>query len=159
MIIRVPGEPIPQGSKRCYGNRVVDVDPARLKRWRQRVADTARAVMLTHGLAPLEGAVAVELTFLLLRPPSHRRASGDLTARAPVWPRLRRTGDTDKLTRAVLDSLTDAGVWDDDAQVCQLHACKRYADPATMPGLVAQVRALPDLPVTTVTPLLREANT
>jgi Holliday junction resolvase RusA-like endonuclease len=36
--------------------------------------------------------------------------------------------DLDKLTRAVLDGLTRAGVWADDGQVVELRATKCYDD-------------------------------
>jgi len=34
----------------------------------------------------------------------------------------------DKLCRAIGDSLSDAGIWDDDSQIVKLVAFKRYAD-------------------------------
>jgi Holliday junction resolvase RusA-like endonuclease len=35
--------------------------------------------------------------------------------------------DSDNLAKAALDALTDAGAWNDDAQVAQLHVAKVYA--------------------------------
>lgn len=48
-----------------------------------------------------------------------------LRTEAPVW----HTGkpDTDNLLKAVMDALTQLGVWKDDAQVCEVHSLKQYA--------------------------------
>ncbi|WP_167507045.1 MULTISPECIES: RusA family crossover junction endodeoxyribonuclease [unclassified Mesorhizobium] len=40
------------------------------------------------------------------------------------WPR----GDVDNLAKAILDAMTAAGVWLDDAQVVELTCRKRYGD-------------------------------
>lgn len=49
--------------------------------------------------------------------------------------------DLDKLVRAVCDSLTDAGIWEDDSQVIRLIARKDYADDCE-PGVHIQVTRL-----------------
>ena len=113
----VPGVPQPQGSKTGYIKSgravVVDKNPRLLKPWRVAVAEAARAAWEYREL--LEGPVRVEAVFVLLRPKSVTRE----------LPHVRP--DVDKLARAVLDGVTDAGnVWVDDAQVVQLDVSKRY---------------------------------
>lgn len=42
--------------------------------------------------------------------------------------------DVDKLSRAVLDALSMAGIWGDDSQVTHLCATKRVAEIGEEPG-------------------------
>lgn len=135
--LHVVGTPKPQGSKRAFvvpakGDRkaraiVVDADSAGKGRGRGAHADWRGAVtgaaLTAMGDEPLRlaGPLAVRLVFALPRP-----ASAPKTRR--VWP-SGRVGDVDKLARSVLDSLTDAGVWRDDAQVVDLHVLKDYPGP------------------------------
>jgi Holliday junction resolvase RusA-like endonuclease len=51
---------------------------------------------------------------------------GKLKASAPKFVAVKP--DVDKLIRAVLDALTDAGVFRDDSRVVQVSATKIYAD-------------------------------
>jgi crossover junction endodeoxyribonuclease RusA len=74
------------------------------------------------------GPVAVHVKFVMPRPKHHYRTGRNahlLRDSAPEYP----TGkpDLDKLCRALLDSLTAAGVVKDDAQVVWLDAIKVYA--------------------------------
>ncbi|KKL13006.1 hypothetical protein LCGC14_2530040, partial [marine sediment metagenome] len=64
-----------------------------------------------------EGAVSVELLFLLPRPKTVKRK----------YPTSRFSGDGDKLVRAIFDSMTGI-VYKDDSQVVDHIAKKRYAD-------------------------------
>jgi Holliday junction resolvase RusA-like endonuclease len=57
-----------------------------------------------------------------------------------VWPAVRP--DSDKLLRAVLDGLTEAGVWRDDGQVVQGTFIKRYCLDGEPPGIQVEVWAL-----------------
>ncbi len=124
LIITVYGAPITQGSKTRTEHGLRDDNAGALKPWREAVKNAA----LDHvgGLDPddrdpypIVGPVRVEVTFTLAKPttaPKRRR----------VWPIKQRSGDVDKLVRAVFDSLTDAGVWGDDAQVVVVLARKTY---------------------------------
>jgi Holliday junction resolvase RusA-like endonuclease len=48
--------------------------------------------------------------------------------------------DIDKLTRCVLDAITDSGVWwIDDGQVAALTASKNYCNPGDVPGVVVTI--------------------
>jgi Holliday junction resolvase RusA-like endonuclease len=127
------GEPIPQGSKKAFrhsktGAVVVLDDNPRLAGWRELVAFEARRAMAA-GPVRLSGACLVFMRFYLPRPAGHYgtgRNAGTLRPSAPKWPAVKP--DLDKLERAVLDSLTAAGVWSDDAVCCAAVGWKHYAD-------------------------------
>jgi Holliday junction resolvase RusA-like endonuclease len=115
----VPGVPIPQGSMRGFvrGGKVrVTSDNAKLRNWRQMIAGVAFAKMSIGNVPMLMGPVRVEAIFYLPRPQS-------VSVRAlPI-----KRPDLDKLTRAVLDGMTDGGVFHDDSQVVHLVVEKQYA--------------------------------
>ena len=112
----VAGVPVPQGSKTGYvvkGRAVLaDANGKKLKPWRNEVARIARASWADR--AQMAGPVRVEVIFVFARPKTVRRE------RPSVKP------DLDKTVRAILDSLTAAGIWRDDAQVTDLSAQKVY---------------------------------
>ena len=115
----VPGEPVPQGSMRHVGGgRVIHSNARRLVPWRNAIADAVKEQGLPWP-APLDEGVSVILRFRLQRPKSVSLRK----RRFPiVYP------DIDKLARAVLDALTFAGVWTDDARVVILSTEKLYND-------------------------------
>jgi crossover junction endodeoxyribonuclease RusA len=116
MTLRIYGTPVAQGSMKGFvvkGRAILTANNAgRLKPWRQEIANAA----ITAGATPMDGPVALSLTFYLRRPPSRARKYGAADKRP----------DLDKLVRSVLDALTTI-CWHDDAQVVALHAAKRYA--------------------------------
>ena len=118
LVVIVPGLPQPQGSSRAFvrgGKPVITSDNPRLASWRMDVAHCAQAAMReAHLTAPLVGPVRVAVRFALPKPQRTRRQH----------PTVRP--DVDKLARAVLDALTLASVWVDDAQVVILVAQKAY---------------------------------
>ena len=118
----VYGLPITQGSKKGYnqGGRVqiVDANAPKLKPWRAQVTAAAKEAATRYPL--FTGALIVGLRFDLFKPPPVTRE----------YPHVRGTGDIDKLVRSILDSLTDAGIYADDAAVTDLGPCsKRYGRP------------------------------
>lgn len=121
----VPGVPQPQGSKRSFRHihtkkMVVVEDNVKLAPWRETVTYLARNAVVRHGdWLPLEEPVAVGLRFYLPRPATVSRKQRPLPMVKP---------DIDKLTRAILDSMTAARVYADDARVVELHVHKLYAD-------------------------------
>lgn len=117
----IPGVPAPQGSKRHVGHgRMIESSTA-VGPWRERVA---LAVHNEHWPL-LSGPVAVDLTFVMPRPKS--------TPKTRTPPAIKRP-DLDKMIRAVLDALTGI-TFADDAQVVELVANKRLADPGCQPGV------------------------
>lgn len=103
-----------------------------LPKWRETVRKQAWAEW--HGKAPLDIPLVVVMTFTLPKP-----ASAPKTRRS--WPM--RKPDASKLARAVEDSLTDAGVFADDARIVDLIARKRFpsegSDALAVPGVLVRI--------------------
>lgn len=133
VVVSVRGLPRTEGSTRPFvrgGKAVVVHDQAgKLRPWRDAVR-YAIADQLGADWQPWAGPCSARLVFALPRP-----------QRPPSpFPTGKRSGDLDKLARAVLDAATDAGLWLDDAQVVDLSATKAYAGngyPMPAPGLHA----------------------
>jgi Holliday junction resolvase RusA-like endonuclease len=124
----IEGQPRPQGSKKAFarGKSIVLVEANKeLPAWREHMTRMLQLKQLEHDTA-FTTAVNVALTFWLPRPKSVKRqyATG--------------TYDIDKLTRAVLDSITKAGVWRDDSDVVDLTVRKTYAD-THEPGVLISI--------------------
>lgn len=121
----VDGVPVAQGSKSGYvvGKRAVVTDSNRavLKPWRSQIAAAAQAA---HAGDRIEGPVLLVVEFRFVRPKSVKRE----------WPSVKP--DIDKLERALLDGITDSGIWRDDAQVVEIRSSKLYAD---RPGIWVQI--------------------
>ena len=139
--MRVYGDPAPKGSMKCVGaggkirHRLVPDDSGHgQKRWREAVTAVATDLAATMG-APIDEAAIVGIQFLLPRPAA---------AKTRTLPFLRANkaapgGDVDKLTRMVLDALTDARVLADDSRVCLTLAGKAYVDDGHRPGAIVWV--------------------
>lgn len=116
--IFIAGDPASQGSKNHVGNGVMVESSKKLKPWRQDV----RARLTGRDGRPLAyfpSAVCLRLEFVLYRPRS-------LSKKKPTPPAIKRP-DLDKMTRAIFDSITSAGVWKDDSQVTRANVSKRLA--------------------------------
>lgn len=122
----VAGTPVPQGSHAVSRSGHIYESNKNLNPWRKTV--TKAAVDALAGRDGFDEAVYVLLDFWLPRPRTVKR----------VLPTVKP--DVDKLTRAVLDALTAAHAWTDDALVLTCHAQKRYADDA--PGVDIKIRRL-----------------
>ena len=139
--VTVLGTPAPQGSKDFFRGRPVESSKL-VKPWRKAVAD---AVLEHRANRHLQGPLAVDAVFYLARPKRHYgtgRNAAALRGDAPDYPVARGRGDTDKYARGLLDALQLAGVYDDDGQVADLTARKRYAELGTLPGALVRVRPL-----------------
>lgn len=88
----------------------------------KRIASECGVAMSPEGWAlaglPWVGPVSVGLEFVFPRE----------VRDVAVWPIAIRYGDSDKLTRNVLDALTDAKVYGDDSQVVALNVIKWFVD-------------------------------
>ena len=140
---RILGVPCPQGSKSFKGMvegkrgqqipRLVE-SSKQLPKWRKEV--TKQAAITWRGKLPIDQPLVVIMTFTLPKPTSAPKTR-------TTWPD--RKPDVSKLARAVEDSLTDAGVFADDARIVDLIARKRYpnegAGALPSPGVVVHVFA------------------
>lgn len=119
---------------------VVESSGEKLKRWRYDVAQTAAEQMRRHGFDLMDGAVWIDIAFHLIRPKSHFGSGKNQRNIKPKSPTHHtQKPDIDKLTRAVLDSLSGQ-VFRDDSQVMQLVASKHWCKAA--PCVVVRVKEL-----------------
>lgn len=133
----VPGTPIPQGSKQAFTNGgktwLVEANKE-IYSWREKVGKSATIAMELHRQKPLEGAVSIEIDFIMPRPKTVTRA------RHTVKP------DLDKLVRAINDSITGI-CFKDDSQVVRINASKNYERFGT-PGVIITLHTLDNDSVT-----------
>ena len=128
----VYGIAAPQGSKKHVGSgRFVEASK-KLPAWRKAVKAAASDAMALADWVTLSGPSELHVVFFLPRPQSVTAGRREL----PIVP-----PDIDKLIRAVQDSCTDAGVWEDDSLVCKVTAYKVYDD-WREPGASITIRSL-----------------
>lgn len=162
--LEVKGRPTPQGDlapqpimRRTPGGKLVPVigrggrpvvklrhaNDKALKPWRQEVAMMAVAAgWPAMGVAELDEAMIVQITFYFTRPDTHfgtGRNAGVLKDSAPLYPE-KTGGDVDKLARGVLDALTGI-VWKDDKRIVTLPVRRRYGPQERMVLTVRRPRA------------------
>lgn len=126
ILFTVYGNAVPQGSKRTFHGKVVEMAGHRLRSYRQDIHVTALQAMEQR--PPFSGPVHVAIIFSIPRPKSHYGSGRNADRRkdsAPPYPA--KMPDIDKLGRAVLDGLTGAA-FADDAQVVGLTLTKEWAD-------------------------------
>lgn len=112
-------EPISQGSVKAFvagGRARIVNDDDKLTSWRETVRQAAVAAMGEDWEMQM-GAAFVKLRFYLRRPSSAPKT-------IDVYPITSR--DLDKFDRAVLDSITNSGMWKDDNRVVDIDSRKRY---------------------------------
>lgn len=130
------GNPTPQGSHRSVmtgqGIRIFD-DNKNLSGWKNAVAWSAKAAMGSR----IPSVLPIELIIDFVLPvPSKREGQ--------LWPLEQRTGDLDKLVRAIMDAMTSI-VYKDDTQVVRLLAMKRYSSPTRSIGATVSAYEIPSL--------------
>jgi len=133
MLIRVYGDPKPQGSKNASirGGRVVLYEASKLlPEWRETCVMTCRAALLHNKYSTFLGPVSVTMTFFMRPAKSNKR----------LYPNM--APDLDKLCRAVNDSLEISGILSNDAQVVVLLAYKLFADEKEPPGVEIEIVSL-----------------
>jgi crossover junction endodeoxyribonuclease RusA len=127
----VIGTPKPQGSKRAFQHpstkRIVltEAAGAPLKDWRYEVKTTAGVQMAGRPMIVQPAAIMLVVDFVLPRPTS--------LPKTKATPAAVKKPDTDKLLRAVCDSLTGV-VYADDSQVIDIRGRKRTAELGEQPG-------------------------
>lgn len=119
--IHVEGTPAPQGSKRAFvvnGRAVLTEMSKKVAPWRAAVAAEARR----RGVETADGPIRLDIDFRVPAPKTMPKGR---------WlPDVRP--DLDKYLRSTLDGLKSGGVYNDDSQVCEIHACKFYGTPGAV---------------------------
>lgn len=118
---------IPKGQPRARafsrGGMVRMYDPGTADAWKQCI--TIEWKRYAQNYKKIVGPCALDLTFKMPRPKSHYTKKG-LKPESPIW--FDHKPDADNLAKAVMDCLTDIGVWEDDDQVVHLSVQKAYAE-------------------------------
>jgi crossover junction endodeoxyribonuclease RusA len=135
----------PQGSTRAFMPRgwtrpVITTDNAKVKPWRQELAQTAMVVMHESGakLAARGVPISIALTFYFDKPKSEKKFAVHKVTKP----------DLDKLLRAVLDGLTGIA-YEDDSQVCECLVAKIFGSPARLEVQVGTIAdGVPNTPRT-----------
>jgi len=110
--ITVYGNPAPQGSKKFVGvingHGMMVESSKKVKPWRQDVK--AAALAARAGAPPIDGPVIARMVFTMPKPASAPKRKRTYPDKKP---------DLSKLVRSTEDALTEAGIWRDDARVCE----------------------------------------
>lgn len=134
----------PRAKARAFAGHAQTYNPKTADDWKMIVRNEAKKVWESEPVRPFEppcspweGPLRVDLTFYFPRPKSHFRSNGLLKPNAPAW----HTGkpDRDNSDKAVLDALTNLGIWGDDKQVCDGRIKKVYSTPAGAPGCLIRI--------------------
>ena len=140
---RVLGTPVPQGSVKAFGSRVVANNEHALGSWRSDVASAAQRAKPAEW--DINAAVSLRCEFVFPRPLSHYGTGKNATRLKPSAPRYHvKTPDVDKLVRGVADSIGDAVarvLLNNDSQIVTLYAAKRYSTDDFL-GAIITVTAL-----------------
>jgi crossover junction endodeoxyribonuclease RusA len=141
------GIPQPQGSTRAFltpamrargwTRPIITSDNAKLKPFRQELAQTA-LVAMREGGAEKAGhgvPVSIALAFYFPKPQSAKKSAIFKTTKP----------DVDKLLRAVLDALTGIA-FEDDSQVCECRLVKSFGSPARVEVQVETIQGVPKPP-------------
>lgn len=108
-------------AKACIRGKHAGVyDPGTADDWKSIVRNAA---LEAWDGKPLIGPLYVQIDAWLPRPKSHFTKKG-LRENAPSW--VESKPDLDNLEKAILDALTNLGLWRDDSQVARVAKRKRY---------------------------------
>jgi Holliday junction resolvase RusA-like endonuclease len=133
MLVRVYGDPKPQGSKNANvinGRAYLYESSKYLPAWRETCIMAFRAATLHTDQKQFLGPVAVTMTFFMKAPKSNKRKYPNTSP------------DLDKLCRSVGDSLEISGLLSNDSQIVTLIAYKIYATEEEQPGVEVEIVSL-----------------
>jgi len=117
VVIIAYGRVAAQGSKKHVGHGSMVETSKYLPSWREAVKTAAIVAMENNNWNKILGPVSVMVTFTMPKPKSAPKRIRTFPDKAP---------DLDKCCRSVFDSLTQAGVWEDDARVVHCIAAKVF---------------------------------
>lgn len=132
MILTIPIEPKPQ--TRPKFSKFGTYEDPKMKAWRKSCTYLVKSLWTAE---KLEGAVEVNVTFYLKAPQTIGKKPTP-RARPETWAKWKKfeneemlhdkRPDLDNYIKALFDSIGDAEcVWNDDGQVCSIHAKKVYS--------------------------------
>lgn len=132
----VPGQPVGKGRPRAFrmGKGIRMHTPEKTASYESLVATAAHGVM--RGRAPLEGACRVVMDIRLMVPMSWSAKKRQQALDGQILPT--KKPDADNVIKAVFDALNGI-VWQDDVQVVQLQASKRYS---ATPGVAVVIKPM-----------------
>lgn len=135
----VTGDPKGQPRPRAFarGGQARVYDPGTAEGWKSLIAFELRR---HWDRKQVNGPISVDLIFHLRRPKSHYNRKG-LKLSAPCW--HTQKPDSDNLAKAVLDALTQCGVWHDDSQVARLVVLKKWE--TNLPGCFMRIESADDV--------------
>jgi Holliday junction resolvase RusA-like endonuclease len=147
LTVFVPGRPRTKGSLKPVANWAtqqvhMEEQVGQSKAWRRHVAnEVIKHIAVKDGNGkyrlrndyPITAPVIVNLLFIFSREHVQWTESPD------GWPTEIYYGDIDKLTRNVLDALTDARLYRDDSLVIEVVSRKRFAVGSEAAGVLIQV--------------------
>ena len=133
--LRITVDGVPKGQPRaraCIRGRHAGIyDPGTADDWKACVRAAAREAMGSR--ADILDAVALNVVFRMPRPKAHFGKDGDVRERYTLAPHVQKP-DLDNLVKAVQDALTDVCLWQDDAQITTLAACRVWCPRNARPG-------------------------
>jgi crossover junction endodeoxyribonuclease RusA len=134
--IIIAGVPKPQPRARAYkrGDHAAMYDPKTANGWKNAIA---LAAMPHRPASPLTGPLRVDIDFFMPRP---KRLMRKRDPDGAIWCYDKGRNDRDNLDKAVLDTLTDIGMWEDDGQVCCGEICKYFHAKDGRPGAAVVVQ-------------------
>jgi Holliday junction resolvase RusA-like endonuclease len=137
--IRANGHPKGQPRPRAFvrAGRAAVYDPGTAEGWKAAVAVACEPLAGDRIEAPL----ALRLTFFMPRPRGHYLRNGMLKTSAPSFHHAQKP-DADNLAKAVMDAMTQLGVWFDDSQIAELAVSKYWDGPENPAGCVITITAL-----------------
>lgn len=119
------GQPRPKAFAR--GGHAAVYDPGTAEGWKGQVALAARPFL--KSIPPDHSPLALRLDFFMPRPKGHfkfTKSGGSMILREPAPAYHAGKPDADNLAKAVMDALTQLGIWRDDACVVDLRVRKFY---------------------------------
>ena len=120
-------QPRPRAFAMKFGNKYQArvYDSGTSEGWKSCIALAARPFIPKK---PYDGPICLNLVFNMPRPKNHYgtgKNAGVLKKDSPLW--FTKKPDKDNLEKAVMDTLTQVGMWVDDSQVCDGRCTKFYA--------------------------------
>lgn len=119
-------EPVPKGRPRLSRSGIA-YTPAKTRAFEKSVRILAER--LYKNQFPMVGPLRVLISFELSRPKSVKEKSRPFPCVKP---------DLDNQVKGVLDALNGV-IWEDDAQICDLHAIKNYREIGKQGRILVQV--------------------